>query len=291
MLVGFAPGGGTDTLSRLLAPKLQEAFGQPVAVENRPGGSGTIAVSAVLRSRPDGYTLGVGTNSSNTIVPPLMRPPPFDPLRDQTPILWAGTVPQVVAVPANSPARDLQGFIAMLRATPGGVNYASSGIATQQHFAAELFARATGTSMAHVPYRGSGQAVNDLIAGQVDVNFDTLPTVLPHIRAGTLRGLAVTTPERVDWLPDTPTVAEAGVPGFDVVTWYLVYGPAGLPAPIVARWVEALNAALADPGVRARVHEAGFIPGGGTAADAAARVRDDAERFGRLAREAGIRLE
>ena len=290
LLVGFAPGGGTD-IARLLAARMNEALGQPVVVENRPGSSGTIAASAVLRARADGYVLGLGSNSSNAIVPPLMRPPPFDPLRDQTAILHVGTVPLAVAVPANSPARDLRGFVEMCRARPGGVNFASAGVGTQQHFAAEMFARATGTSMTHVPYRGSGQALSDLIAGQVDVNFDTLPSVLSNIRAGTLRALAVTTPERVDWLPDVPTVAEAAVPGFEVVTWYLAYGPAGLPAPVVTRWAEALNAALADPSTRAAVRDAGFIPGGGTPETAMARVRGDAERFGALARSVNMALD
>ncbi len=291
LLVGFAPGGGTDIIARLLSSRLNEAFGQPVVVENRPGSSGTIAASAVLRARPDGYTLGIGSNSSNAIVPPLMRPSPFDPMKDQTAILHVGTVPLAVAVPANSRAKDLRDFIEMCKARPGGVNYATAGVGTQQHFAAELFARATGTQMTHVPYRGSGQALSDLIAGQVDVNFDTLPSVLSNIRAGTLRALAVTTPERVDWLPEVPTVAEAAVPGFEVVTWYLAFGPAGLPAPVVARWADALNAALSDPTMRAQVRDAGFIPGGGTSDAAAARVRADSERFGALARAVGIALD
>lgn len=291
LLVGFAPGGGTDIIARLLSSRLNEAFGQPVVVENRPGSSGTIAASTVLRAKPDGYMLGIGSNSSNAIVPPLMRPSPFDPLKDQTAILHVGTVPLAVAVPANSPAKDLRGFIEMCRARPGRVNYATAGVGTQQHFAAELFARATGTQMTHVPYRGSGQALSDLIAGQVDVNFDTLPSVLANIRAGTLRTLAVTTPERVDWLPDVPTVAEAAVPGFEVVTWYLAFGPAGLPTPVVARWADALNAALLDPAMRAQVRDAGFIPGGGTPEGAAARVRADSERFGALARAVGMALD
>ena len=290
-MVGFAPGGGADTITRLLGQRLQQSLGQPVPVENRPGGSGTIAATAVMRAKPDGYTFGVGTNSSNAIVPQLMTPPPYDVLKDQTPILHLGYSPQVLTVPANSPARDVKGFIEMVRAKPGAMNYASSGVATQQHLAAELFARAIGGSMTHVPYRGSGQAISDLIAGQVDVNFDTLPTVLPHVRQGTLRALAVTTPERVSWLPDVPTLAESGVPEFDVVTRYIAFGPAGLPQPLVERWVALLNEALDDPHVKTRMNESGFVPGGGTAAGAAALVRSEQERFGALARAVNVRLE
>ncbi|UFN50560.1 tripartite tricarboxylate transporter substrate binding protein [Roseomonas sp. OT10] len=291
IMVGFAPGGGADTIARLLGQRLQQSLGQPVPVENRPGGSGTIAVNTVLRARPDGYTFGVGTNSSNAIVPQLMTPPPYDVLKDQTPILHVGYSPQVLTVPASSPARDVQGFIAMVKAKPGAINYASSGVATQQHLAAEFFAKGIGGSMTHVPYRGSGQAISDLIAGQVDVNFDTLPTVLPHVRQGTLRALAVTTPQRVPWLPDVPTLIEAGVPEFDVVTRYIVFAPAGLPAPLAERWAGMLNEALADPQVKTRMNEAGFVPGGGTLASTAQLIRAEQERFGALARAANIRLE
>lgn len=291
MLVGFAPGGGTDIVSRLLSPKLQEELGQPVTVENRPGASGTLAAGAAARSRPDGYTLLTGTVSTQCTVAPLMRPPPYDQLRDFTPIMLVGTLPLVVVVRADSPAKDVAGLRALAQEKPGGLNYGTSGVGSQQHLASELLARQGGMRMTHVPYRGTGQSVNALLAGDVDVNIDTMATYLPQIRAGRLRALATTLPQRAAALPDVPTVAEQGFPGYDMSVWYMVLGPAGLPAEVVRRWEAALGRTLADPAINQRLIETGYIVGGGTAADAAALVRRDAERLGRLVEEAGIRLE
>ncbi|MDB5374036.1 MAG: tripartite tricarboxylate transporter substrate binding protein [Belnapia sp.] len=291
MLVGFAPGGGTDILARLLAAKLGEEFGQPVAVENRTGGGGTIAIVATARSRPDGHAVTLGTVSNNVQVPLAMRAPPFDPLRDVTPLALVATVPMVVTVPATSAAADLAGLIAQAKASPGKLNFASNGVGTSQHLAAELFMLATGTRMVHVPYRGSGQVVIDLAAGVVDVNFDTLSSVLPHIRAGRLRGLAVTTAARSDQLPGVPTVMESGVPDYDLNVWYMLFGPAGLPEPVVQRWSAAVNQALADPGLRARLLDAGFAAAGGTPAEAAALVGAEVARYGAVIRRADIRLD
>jgi tripartite-type tricarboxylate transporter receptor subunit TctC len=172
LIVGFAPGGGTDILARLLAPKLGEELGQPVAVENRTGGGGTLAMTATIRAKPDGHTVTMGTVSNTVQVPLAMKSPPFDPQKDLTPLGLVAAVPMVVTVPASSPARDLAGFIALARAKPGTLNFASNGVGTSQHLAAELFMQATGTRMVHVPYRGSGQVVADLAAGVVDVNFE-----------------------------------------------------------------------------------------------------------------------
>jgi tripartite-type tricarboxylate transporter receptor subunit TctC len=291
LLVGFAPGGGTDIIARLLSPALQQSLGVPIAVENRPGASGTIAAQANSRAAPDGHTVLMSTVSASAVVPPQMTPPPFDIHRDQTAIALAATVPLVVVVPTSSPARDLAGLIARARENPGGLNYASSGVATQQHLAAELLSMAAGIRMTHVPFRGTGQAVNEILAGRIDLAIDTFPTYLPHIRGDRVRALATTTPGRIDWLPDLPTVAESGFPGFDANVWYMLMGPAGLPAPIRDRWAAALNAALADPVLRPRIREAGFLPGGGTSAEASALLARDAERYGALIRQAGIRIE
>ncbi len=291
LLVGFAPGGGTDIIARLLSPALQQSLGVPIAVENRPGASGTIAAQANSRAAPDGHTVLMSTVSASAVVPPQMTPPPFDIHRDQTAIALAATVPLVVVVPTSSPARDLAGLIARARENPGGLNYASSGVATQQHLAAELLSMAAGIRMTHVPFRGTGQAVNEILAGRIDLAIDTYPTYLPHIRGDRVRALATTTPGRIDWLPDLPTVAESGFPGFDANVWYMLMGPAGLPAPIRDRWAAALNAALADPVLRPRIREAGFLPGGGTSAEAGALLARDAERYGALIRQAGIRIE
>ncbi len=291
LLVGFAPGGGTDILARLLGARLTEELGQPVAIENRSGGGGTIAAAATARARPDGHVMGLGTVSNQVQAPLAMRTAPFDPLRDITPVTLVATVPMVVTVPAAFPAQDLAGFVAHARANPGRLNFASNGVGTSQHLAAELFMLATGTRMVHVPYRGSGQVMMDLAAGVIDVNFDTLPSVLPHIRQGRLRGLAVTTARRSDRLPELPTVLESGVPDYDINVWYMLCGPAGLPEPVVRRWAAALAGALAEPALRARIQEAGFDVAGGTPAEAAALVRADVARYGEVIRRADIRLE
>jgi len=290
-LIPFAPGGGTDIISRALQPTLQEEFGQALAMENRPGASGTLAVGQLSRARPDGYTMLMTTVSASAVVPPLLNPPPYDIFRDQTAVVLAGTVPLVGVVPLSSPVRDFEGFLAHARANPGRLNYSSSGVATQQHLAAELLSVQAGLTMTHVPFRGTGQAVTEILAGRIDIAFDTLPTYLPLIRGGRVRAIAVTMPQRVQWLPDVPTVAEMGFPGFDANVWYMIMGPPGLPEAISARWVAGVNRGLNDPAVRARISDAGFLPGGGTQADAAALLRRDAERYAGVIRSAGIKLE
>ncbi len=296
LLVGFAPGGGTDIISRLLQPLLQADLGQPVTVENRPGASGTVAALAGVRAPPDGHTVFMTTVSASAVVPPHMNPPPFDIHRDQTAIVLAATVPLVVVVPNSSPARDLLGLVEHARANPGALNYSSSGVATQQHLAAELLAARAGARMTHVPFRGTGQAVNEILAGRIDLAIDTFPTYLPHIREGRVRALATTMPRRIEWLPDLPTVAETRfpdfeAPDFDANVWYMLMGPAGLPAAVTERFAASVNRALNDPTLRPRIRDAGFIPGGGTSADAAALLRRDAERYAALIRAAGIRME
>ncbi|MEO3474668.1 tripartite tricarboxylate transporter substrate binding protein [Roseomonas sp. CAU 1739] len=291
MLVGFAPGGGTDIIARFLAPALQEEFGQAVAVENRPGASGTLAVLAMSRARPDGYTMLMTTISASAVVPPLMTPPPFDIHRDQTAVVHAATVPLVAVVPANSTARTLPELLARAKENPGVLNYSSSGVATQQHLAAELLASQAGVRMTHVPFRGTGQAVNEILAGRIDLAIDTFPTYLPHIRSGAVRALAVTMPQRVEWLPDVPTVAELGFPGFDAVVWYMLVAPPGIPQPIADRWVAAVNKAYGNETLRKRISDAGFVIGGGTQQDAARMLTGDADRYAALVRGANIRLD
>lgn len=291
LLVGFSPGGGTDIIARLLAPSLQARFGQAIAVENRAGASGTLAAAAVARSKPDGYTLLMGTVSTQAVVAPLMRDPPYDQDKDFTPLILAGTVPLVAVVPAKAPYRNLKEMIEFARKNPGKLNYASSGIATQQHLAAEMLCQAAGIQMTHVPYRGTGPVLNDLMAGTLDLAIDTMPTHLPHLRSGSTRALAVTTAQRVSALPDTPTVAEMGFPGYEITVWYMLLGPAGLPTHIAERCVKAVNEALQEPTIRSRLEEAGFMPGGGSAADAAGLVRREAARYGDLVKRASIRVD
>ena len=291
LLVGFAPGGGTDIIARLLAPALQAELGQAIAVENRPGASGTIAALAGTRAPPDGHTLYMSTVSASAVVPPLMKPPPFDIHSDQTPVVLAATVPLVAVVPKDAAAQTIQQVLARARENPGKLNYSSSGVATQQHLATELLCSEARVQMTHVPFRGTGQAVNEILAGRIDLALDTLPTYLPHIRNGGVRALAVTMPQRVEWLPDVPTIAESGFPGFDSNVWYMLMGPPGLPAPIAARLAAAVGKALRDPVLGPRVQQAGFLRGGGTPADAAVLLNRDAARYAALIRNAGVTLE
>lgn len=317
LLVGFSPGGGTDAISRLLQPSLQAdlgqpvtvtniisrlfqpspqaSFGQPVTAGNRPGASDTVAALAGTRAPPDGHTLFMTTVSASAVVPPHMDPPPFDIYKDQTAVVLAAAVPLVVVVPASSPARDLRGLVEMARANPGGLSYSSPGVASQQHLVAELLAERAGTRMTHVPFDGTGQIVDELLAGRTDLAIATLPTCLPHIREGRVRALATTMPRRIEWLPGVPTVAEQRFPGFeaagfDANLWYMLMGPAGLPAEVMERLAASVNRAFDDSTLRSRVRDAGFIPGGGTSADAAALLRRDAERYAALVRSAGIHM-
>jgi tripartite-type tricarboxylate transporter receptor subunit TctC len=253
LLVGFAPGGGTDQIARILAPKVGELLKQTLVVDNKAGGSGAIAATTVARANPDGYTLLMGHVSSNAMVPAVKAKVPYAADKDFTPLTVVGSVPQVMTIPTALPVSNVQEFIALAKSRKGKLNYASSGVGTQQHFAAELFQLATGTEMTHVPYKGSGAAVVDLIAGQVDVNFDTLPSVLQHIKSGKLRALAVTTRQRVADLPEVPTLIEAGLKDFEIGAWYMVMGPANLPKPISTKLAAAFIQAANSPDVRAKL--------------------------------------
>ena len=291
LVVPFPPGGATDGTARVLAEHLTTRYGRPVVVDNRAGAGGLLGTELVARATPDGHTWLLASAAPLALSPLLVRNLAFDPRRELAPVSMVMTTDHVMAVNPRSPARDVAGFIALAKAKSGGLNFASNGVGTAQHLAAELFMQATGTRMVHVPYRGSGQVVADLAAGVVDVNFDTLPSVLPFIRQGQLRGLAVTTRTRSDRLPEAPTVIESGVPGYDIDVWYMLLGPAGLPEPTIARWSQALGKALADPALRTRIGESGFDVAGGTPQQAAALVASDTARYGEAIRRAGIILE
>lgn len=291
ILVGFAPGGGTDLIARQIAPRLSELLRQPVIVENRAGASGAIAASAAAKARADGYTLLLGHVSSNAMVPAITPKMPYAADKDFSAITLVGSVPQVVVVPATSPAKTLAEFIALAKSKKGGINYASSGVGTQQHFAAEMFELATGTSMTHVPYKGSGAALADLLSAQVDVNFDTVPTVLAHIKSGRLRALAVTTSTRVASLPGVPTVAESGVPGYEIGAWYMLMGPAALPRDVRARLSAAMTETLKTPDVREKLAGMGTEIGGGTPEEAQAYLGSEITKWARVATEKKITAE
>lgn len=291
LIVGFAPGGGTDLIARVIAPRLSELLKQPVVVENRAGASGTIGAGAVAKAKPDGYTLLLGHVSSNAMVPAIRAQMPYVASKDFTAISLIGSVPQVVVVPASSPTKTFADFVAMVKARKGAINYASSGQGTQQHFAAELFQLATGTSMTHVPYKGSGAALTDLLSGQVDVNFDTVPTVLQYIRSGQLRALAVTTRSRVATLPNVPTVAESGVPGYEIGAWYMLMAPADLPKSVRDTLASNVSKALATPDVREKLAALGTEISGGTPEEAQAYLGTEIGKWARVAAEKKITAE
>ena len=291
LLVGFSPGGGTDLIARVIAPKLSELLKQPVVVENRAGASGTIAANAAAKAKTDGYTLLLGHVSSNAMVPAITPKMPYAAEKDFSAITLIGSVPQVVVVPMNSPAKTLPEFIAMARSGKGKLNYASSGQGTQQHFAAEMFQLATQTGMTHVPYKGSGAALTDLISGQVDVNFDTVPTVLQQIKAGKLRALAVTTRSRIAALPDVPTVIESGVPDYEISAWYMLMGPAGLPKNVRDTLAAAVNKALQSPDTREKLAAMSTEVAGGTPEQAQAYLSNEIGKWAKVAADKKIVAE
>ena len=265
LIVPFAPGGTTDIVARIVGDKLRRELGQPILIENRAGGGGTVGADFVAKSPPDGYILGVATVSTIGTNPATNVKNPYDPIKDFSFITNLVNVPNVMTVnPTKIPVKDMKDFIATIKKSPGKYSYASSGSGGISHLDGELFKALTGTFIVHIPYRGSGPALNDTVAGQVDAQFDNLPSSLPFIKAGKLRALAVMSDKRVDALPDVPTFAEIGLKEANNMAWYGLVGPAGLPKEIVARVHAATVKALADPDVKKRLAEGGSIVDGGT---------------------------
>jgi tripartite-type tricarboxylate transporter receptor subunit TctC len=291
MVVGFPPGGGTDVVARVIAQKLTEWWGQPVTVENRAGATGTIGADAVAKSPADGYTLIMGHVNSTGIAPNLFLKLPYDPIKDFAAVAYVGYVPNVLAVHPSVNVKSVKELVALLKANPGKYNYASSGNGSTQHLAGEMFKQLTGTSIVHVPYKGSGDAIKDLLAGVVAMNFDTMPPVMPHIQAGKLRGLAISTPKRLPQLPDVPTFLEEGITGFDVANWYGVMAPAGTPREIVQRLNADINKAMQVPEVRARLESVGTQMREQSAAEFEAYMRAEVAKYAKLIKDTGVRIE
>jgi tripartite-type tricarboxylate transporter receptor subunit TctC len=220
MVVGFPPGGGTDILARIVAQKLSETWGQPVIVENRPGASATIGANTVAKAAPDGYTLSMGQLTPNAIAPALFLKLPYDAAKDFVPIILVGTSPNVLVTNPDLHVKTVAELVALAKANPGKLTYASSGAGSLQHIAAELFKSVAGVDIVHVPYKGSGQAVTDLVSGQVDMNFDSIPAVIQHVKSGKLRALAVTAAKRASAFPEIPPIAESGYGDYDLTTWW-----------------------------------------------------------------------
>jgi tripartite-type tricarboxylate transporter receptor subunit TctC len=288
LMVGANAGGGTDIVARMLADKFAAQFKGTFLVENKPGASNTIAADLTAKAPADGHTLLVATNTGQAIAPHLLKLG-FDPIKDLTPVGLVVSVPNVLVVGASVPVNSVPELIAQMKAKPGEFKYASSGVGSTQHIAGEAFDMAAGVKGVHVPYKGSAQAHLDIIAGNVQMMFDTTSSAMGQIKAGKFKALAVTSDRRSSELPDVPTLIEAGLPGFDMTTWYAVYVTAGSPPDVVARLQAELARAIALPDVQAKLRGLGGEPGTMSVEQFARFNIQEYERFGRLIRDANIK--
>ena len=288
-VVPFPAGGTTDLISRIMSQWLAERLGQPVVIENRPGGGTNIAVQSVVNAPPDGYTLLL-TVTTNTINPSLYKSLPFDFKRDITPVSGLAELPLILSVYPGLPAKSVAEFVAHAKANPGKINVASFGVRTVSHLAIEMLKASTGIDVVHVPYAGGVAIMPDMIAGRIQAGVDALPNSLPHVRSGAIRGLAVMSTARTPTLPDVPTMGEA-VPGFELSGWTGIGVPRGTPAEIVERLNREINAGIADPGIRSRFADVGAVPVRFTPAEASARIASDIEKWAKVIHAAGIKPE
>lgn len=290
LVVPFPPGGTTDVLARALAERLQPLLGQPVIVESKPGAGATLGAEHVAKSRPDGHTLLVGA-VHHTIASSVYKRLGYDFQKDFAPLTVIAMVPNVLVVNASSPARTVAELVAQAKAAKPGLSYGSNGNGTAQHLIGTQFQNQTGTELLHIPYRGSGPLTTDLLGGQVTMSFDTITPVLPHIKAGKLRPLAVSTARRSSALPEVPTLAESGLAGFDIGTWFGVLAPAATPPAVTTRLSEAMRQVIASPEFRARMAEIGAEPVGNTPEQMARQIREETEKFARLVKQANVVIE
>jgi tripartite-type tricarboxylate transporter receptor subunit TctC len=289
MVIPFPPGGTTDILGRYLAPPLAAALGQSVVIDNRTGGNGAVGVVETLRAAPDGHTICMSI--STLITQALLTRQPYHPIDDVTPILHLANVANILVVNKAMPIHSVAHLITHARANPGRLSYGSPGIGSSVHLSGELFAQAAGIQMVHVPYRGGGPALTDLVAGNLQLMFGNASSTLPFVRGDQVRPLAVTAATRQAYAPDLPTIAETAFPGFAVSEWYAMIGPAGIPAPVVERINHEIMAIVGTPEGRAKLLDLGAEVVGGTPADFAAFLRTDMTRTEALIRSAGIRVE
>jgi tripartite-type tricarboxylate transporter receptor subunit TctC len=298
IVVPFAAGGTTDILARALAPELQRVFGQPFVIDNKPGAGGNTGAAEVAKAGGDGYTLLMGTVGTHAINPSLYPKMPYDHVKDFVPVTLVAGVPNVLVI---NPARaqglgvnTVADFVKALKANPGRLNMASSGNGTSIHLAGELFKTMTGTFMVHLPYRGSGPALIDLMAGNVDVMFDNLPSAMPHIKSGRLKALAVTSAQRSGALPELPTVEEAGgavLKGYEASSWFGLLAPAGTPKDVVDRLQQETAKALATPAMKERLLAQGAIPSGMTSAEFARLMATETEKWARVVKVSGAKVD
>lgn len=291
IIVPLAPGGSADTVCRLLGNGLTKILGQPVIVENRPGAGGLTGLSEVARSAPDGYTLGYSLAGALTVAPHIARKMPYDPFKDLVPVSQVIGVPEIIVVNPRTGIKTLGELVSYAKANPGKLNFGSAGNATIPHLAGELFKRVAGVEMVHVPYRGSGPALNDLLAGQVQVMVSDITLVRSHIEAGRLTGLAVAGPRRVDQLPDLPTTAEAGVPAMQVSNWHGLVAPAGLPPALLDELHHGIARAMALPEVKERIDSEGAEIVASSSAEFGAFLKKESDKWGGLVKELGIQWD
>jgi len=288
MVVPFPPGGGTDTGARLVAQKLSERWKQPVIVENKPGAAGIVGADYVSRAAPDGYTLLMGNIGTQSINPSLYKKLPYKPDTAFTPVTLVAELPLVLLVNPALPAKSPKELIALAKSKPGELNYSTSGSGGSMHLAAVLFENASGTQMMHVPYKGGGPAIQDVIGGHVNLSFATILESSSHVRAGKLRALAVTSEKRSPALPDVPTLAESGLPGFNSASWIGLLAPAKTPQPIVDKIARDVQAVLADADVRKKLLDQGATPVGSTPAEFKSLIEADRERYAKIIKEKNI---
>lgn len=288
MVVGFAPGGGTDIASRIIAKKLAENIGQSVVVENRPGAGGNIATEMVARAQPDGHTLLLASVGSLTVAPHIVAKLPYDPLHDLAPITMAVIFPNVLVVHPSVGAQTLGEFVKLAQAKPGSIHYGSSGIGGAGHLAGELFRMMAKAEIVHVPYKGGGPAVADLLGGQIQAVFATPASAGQHVKAGKIRALAVTGPARSPFLPEVPTIAESGYPGYEATNWYAYVAPAKTPKDILERWNHELVKVLGNAEVREQLLGHGLEPSPGTSEALARHIEREYATWGRVVKEARI---
>ncbi|AVA34194.1 tripartite-type tricarboxylate transporter receptor subunit TctC [Cupriavidus metallidurans] len=290
LLIPYPPGGSADLLARPLGAKLQERLGQPIVLDYRPGAGGTIATQALARSKPDGYTL-IMVLAAHAINPSLYPKLPYDTRKDFAPVSLVANLPLILAGSPSLKARNVPELIAAAKAAPGTITFGSAGNGNTGHLAGELFDSMAGVKMTHVPYKGSAQVVNAMLAGDIQLTFDSISTSMPQIRAGRMTALAVTSAKRAAMAPDVPTLAEAGVPGFDINGWYAILAPAGTPRAVVDKLSSEIAAVLTQPELRSQLAANGYEPVGSTPAALGAHIDAELVRWNKVVREAGVKLE
>jgi tripartite-type tricarboxylate transporter receptor subunit TctC len=289
-ITGFPPGGATDTVARLVAAKLSERLGQQVIVDNRPGAGSNIGTAAAAKAPPDGYTIFLGT-VANSINETLYKKLPFDFRKELAPVVLLVKLPNLVVVPADSPIKSVADLVAAAKQQPGKINFGSAGQGTSSHMSGAMFGMMAGIDIVHVPYRGTSPALNDLLGGRLDMMFDNLPAMLPHVQSGKLRALAVSTADRAVALPDIPTMQEAGIAGFESASWSGIIVPAGTPKEIVERLNRETNAALGSPDLSARLQDLGYRIEGGRPEDFGRFIAAEIDKWGKVVKETGVEPE